>query len=140
MKLNEILKLVLNNIKANMAGEKIGYTFNSKLFNNSSSSVSVAISGINIVKTSTKCAVSVNIPSKLLYGTSATLHSAACVSSGLCLVTRHSPVSPLPLTFSSLALVTSFGGHLFNRLGECMDPTLSPAAIEACIDQIAKEF
>jgi len=123
-------------------GDKIGYLFKNSLFNVSTSTVGVVVTGASCARSITKGILSPNPLCKGLYFTSAALNGASCAASGLCLVSGYSCMARLPLIIGSVGYITSVGARSCSSVADCMDPTssLTEKGVNACIDLATKNW
>jgi hypothetical protein len=121
--------------------DKIGYLFNSSLFNSTTSTIGVAFTAAHCSRSFFKGVASPMPWCKFLYFSASALNGVSCVTNGACLIYGLCP-GPIPLLAGSVAYGTSVGARACNSLADCMDPAagLSGKAVDTCIDLATKNW
>jgi hypothetical protein len=123
-------------------GDKIGYLFNSTIFNSTSSGVGVAFTGANCARSFVKAIASPFPWCKGLYFAAGALNGVSCISSTVCLLSGTSCIAPIPIASGAIAYAASVGAQGCNSLADCMDPAagLTSKGVDTCINLATKTF
>ena len=134
---NYVIKCVIAVGLAILVNIAVGFLFNNTLFNTTTSSGVIFVSGTSCARALTKAFMSPFPTCKILYLVSGTLNGVSTISSCISVFSSSSALySPLSMASGSLGYCCSVAARGCNAIGDCLDPSagLTAKGADKCID------